>query len=285
MNLDTSCYWVNRFYTYDHAKWIPQMCEREITTFVEKDTIINNKMYFKLNNYISDINYATEMDNTNNSNYCNDVLRWGAIDFIREDTVLKTIFAYNLSTQTEKELLKFDYQLGDTVDIGYLYSNPIVDSIIYLNYNGIIRKTIYAPLYDTYEIIEGIGASKNFPPSSYHYLYLPDYTLKCYSKGGQILYGDTLQPCIKKPAIAVTTKDVFKNNFTLNYTNNSFQINNPNNENLKIELFDLIGNKLFSEKTNFVYYQSKISNSISSGIYILHVGDEKGSVVKKILVE
>lgn len=285
MKLDTSCYWVNSFITNDHAKWIPQECNREIITFVEKDTFINNKMYFKLNNYISEINYSTELSNSNNSNYCNDVLRLGAIDFIREDTVLKTMFAYSLSTQTEKQLLKFDYQLGDTVDIGYLYFNPNVDSIKYINYNGVIRKTIYAPLYNSYEIIEGIGASRNFPPSSYHYLYLPDYTLKCYSKGGQTLYGDISQPCLKKPAIAVSTKDVLKNNFTINYSNNSFYIDNPNNEKLKITLLDLMGKILISATTNSAYSQSKISNAISSGIYILHVGNEKGSVVRKILIE
>jgi hypothetical protein len=206
--------------------------------------------------------------------------------FLREDTSQKKIFRIiNFTSGQEELLLDYNLQTGDTLKFLGNF-NPIVDSNGTENFNGVLRKVLYSTINsNTYKLIEEIGGNINFPLIGYGEWGIPIYTLKCYSKGGQILYGDTSQPCLKKPAIAVSTKDVFKNNFTLTYSNNSFQIDNPNNEKLKIVLLDLMGNKIISETTNSIYYQSKIANSISTGIYFLQVGNEKGRVVKKIGVE
>jgi hypothetical protein len=125
------------------------------------------------------------------------------------------------------------------------------------------------PTIKAMNFVEGIGSLHGFPFTNCGSSIGNSSILTCYSKGNQILYGNAIWLCIKKPAVAVYTKDIFKNSFTLNYSNNSFQINNPNNEKLKIVLLDLMGNKIISETTNSIYYQSKIAHSISTGIYFL----------------
>jgi hypothetical protein len=278
MNLDTSCYWV-----YD---WMVtnglQDCHGESIVFVEKDTIVNNLKYAKLKSYNS-----SEIQCLNN--FFNKGPGIGSVFYVRDDSINKKILYIDYSW-TEKLMFDFNYLVGDSIpfcksDINDI-NEAIIDSMSYNILNGINRKIFYGNKkgylgsINNFRIIEGVGGSSGFPLICYQFS-----TLKCYSKGGQILYGVTSQPCLKKPAIAVSTKDVFKNNFTLTYSNNSFQIDNPNNEKLKIVLLDLMGNKIISETTNSIYYQSKIANSISTGIYFLQVGNEKGRVVKKIGVE
>jgi hypothetical protein len=285
MNLDTSCFWVNNFYYYQGFSGGPFSCSGETTSYVEKDSIINNIEYKKIVTYSSS-DFSSSVNTFQMIFQCYSIAPKHFSTFFREDTFQKKIFRIIDFTSGQEELLSdFNLQIGDTLK--YLGNfNPIVDSIGTENFNGVLRKVIYSTINsNTYKLIEGVGGNINFPLLGYGEWGIPIHTLKCYSKGGQIIYGDTSQPSLKKPAIAVSTKDIFKNSFTLNYSNNSFQINNPNNEKLKIVLLDLMGNKIISETTNSIYYQSKIAHSISTGIYFLQVGNEKGSVVKKIAVE
>ncbi len=286
MNLDTSCYWVNDFHYYDGFSGSPFSCTGETTSYVEKDSLINNTNYKKVITYSSS-DFTSSINTIQMKFQCYSKAPKNISIFLREDTIQKKIFyLVDFLSGQELELLDFGLNIGDSVHSTASMS-PIVDSLSIVNFNGINRNVIFstAGIVGLYSIIEGVGASYNFPLGGYGEWLMPIFALKCYSKGGQILYGDTSQPCLKRPAIAVSTKDVFKNNFTLTYSNNSFQINNPNNEKLNIVLLDLTGNKIISETTNSIYYQSKIANSISTGIYFLQVGNEKGRVVKKIIVE
>jgi hypothetical protein len=83
MNLDTTCFWVNSCQVYFNGP----KCDNSITSFIEKDTVINSMQYFKLVSYFNSSSITP-----------NCIFYLGYINtphFIREDTLAKKVWMYD----------------------------------------------------------------------------------------------------------------------------------------------------------------------------------------------
>jgi hypothetical protein len=284
LHLDTSCFWVNdaRFYSGNSGSSV--YCNFEVTSFVQKDTMVNGKQYHKILSYASsplsaDPNWAIAS--------CNTVFKRFQVSFIREDSAQQKIFLldFSISASIEKEI-NFLKNSGDSITMVQNGAKGLIDSIAVVNYNGINRKTLFgfytSNLYQT-KWIEGIGSNRNFPLIGFGEWGIPAYILKCYSKGGLTLYGDSLQPCIKKTMDALVINDVAKLNVNISCNKNFITINNTENKQLQMQLFDVMGHRLMNQ--TIASNLSKIECNCSNGIYFIKVFDQAKVVTQKIIIE
>jgi hypothetical protein len=283
LQLDTSCFWINdaRFYSGNSGSSV--YCNYEVTSFVQKDTIVNGKQYYKILSYASsplsaDPNWAITS--------CYTIFNRFQVSFIREDSAQQKIYLldFSISATLEKEI-NFSKISGDSITTVQNGAQGLIDSIAVVNYNGINRKTLFgyytSNLHQT-KWIEGIGSTINFPLIGYGEWGKPAYTLKCYSKGGLALYGDTLQPCTKKTMDALAINDVAKLNVNISCNKNFIIINNSENKQLQMQLFDVMGHQLMNKTiaTNI----NKIAYNCSNGIYFIKVFDHSKMVTQKIII-
>jgi hypothetical protein len=161
----------------------------------------------------------------------------------------------------------------------------IIDSIVIKNYCGINRKTLFtnytSVLYPT-KWIEGIGSNRNFPLLGFGEWGIPAYTLKCFSKNGVKLYGDSMQVCIKKKLYPLIMKDLSTLKIEIYCKNNKIEINNLENKELKMELFDMMGKKVLQR--NLLPFFNRIECINTNGIYLIKIIDKSIIYNQKIML-
>lgn len=252
-----------------------------MTTYVEKDTLINGFTYFKL------VTYTT----SNSSSFpayrigeCNWKLKT-KYTFVREDTLLKKVF----KLAWDSVAVDFGLQLNDTVNF-YCTTGalaPIVDSVTMENFNGINRvcKWTTTAVLLPYRIIEGIGSEINFPLRVFGEFCEPAYFLKCYKKNGITLYpNNPIDSCIKGPFVPVGIKENYVQNLNVILASNILKVENPKNEMLKITIFDMLGQVIYVEKFNESHFAKPIDCMATKGIYILRVDSKNETMSRKIVI-
>jgi hypothetical protein len=276
INIDTSCIWVHDFHYYDGFAGFPFNCDGEVTTYIEKDTLINNLHYFKLITYPS----ADAISSSATRDWECKGLAKTRISYLYEDTLNNVIkrFVYDSIS------LQYNLQIGDTVKS---HLNYTIDSITSEMYNGIARICRWSHLNMSnfkYRIIDGIGAELNFPISLYGEWQFPVYFLKCFKKNGVTLYpNNPVDSCIKKPLVPVGIKE-WEKNLLVNFSSNQLTIQHANHK-LIYSIFDLTGRKLISVEVNEPNYQKSFNFLYPSGIYILQIKNENHYLNQKIVIE
>ncbi len=274
-NIDTSCFWLHDMYTYvyDNFNMITVHCQAETMTFVEKDTLINTEQFFVLKTFTIGISQ-------NQGYQCDQLFPNGITSLIKEDTINHSILQLRFNgIGPDTSIIEFDHNVGDTLFMFHnVLSFIIVDSISFENYNGVTRKALYVhsslPTY-SFKIIEGIGSIYNFPSIAFMEFGYPASTLKCYSKQGKILYGDTSSPCQKKPQLPVSIPQQDKvSNFEIQPSENSIAIKNKNLLKLEVTICNIYGQTIFHD-----IFQESLKEidirSFVSGLFIISVSSEK----------
>jgi len=275
MNLDTSCFWVHQYYYWSNGGLTE--CYGERITIVEKDTLIGANLFYKLRTYTSDINISDPKIVCDNMHF-----KYDNIIYLREDTSI-----HKLLDSFGNIVIDFDKNIGDTMDVGLLSNNPIVDSITINSYNGVTRKAHWGQvgLLGPYATIEGIGANFNFPVREYGEWMNPVYTLKCYSKNGQIIYPDNpIDSCVRNPKVFVGIEDYSIKKVKYSIINRRFQILESSEYPIKFSLYDLTGKALYNaiiKKDEHI----DVPEFITAGLYLLSLGNSKAIFNNLILIE
>lgn len=272
MNLDTTCFWVNSYNIYFSGT----ICDGNITSYIEKDTVINSIQYFKLNSYRSNVNTGDSCMLYLNSIY-NPL-------FIRDDTATKKIMAYYYFNGISSEyiLVDFDKQIGDSIyDCGYKYP---IDSISIDTISSIPRRVQWYHVWLNHSTIEGIGRSKNsFPLCGFGEWGMPFSTLQYYCKNGQQLYpNNNIGTCIRPAPLAVANS--FINDFEFSFFDNNLKLQHLD-ESTQLDIFNTVGQKLYEENIHSTYYQRNLSNMLASGMYIVLIQNKKNRQVYKVEIQ
>ena len=270
-NLDSTSFWINELstYVYDHVNSTTVYCQAKTMTYVEKDTLINSEKYSILKTFTIDISQ-------NGGYQCNQIYPNGIISLIKEDTINHSIVQLRVNGfGPDSSFIEFDHNVGDTLfNFNNLLQFLVIDSISLENYNGINRRTLHlhntVSLYN-FKIIEGIGATNNFPSIVFQEFGYPGSKLKCYSKKGTILYGDTTVACQKLPPLPVKTVNLEKlHAIKITAFDNMVRVDNNNLIELEIHISNIYGATLFHCK--FKGAEKTISlNDFNRGIYYINV--------------
>ena len=279
INIDTSCVWVHDLDYYDGFDGFPFTCNGEVTTYVEKDTFFNNKIWYKLVMYPS----TDAISNFYTMNWkCYGIAKQ-YVRFIHEDTINKIV--YSAQFGGDSLLLQYDLMLGDTVKSHP--GNRIIDSITVENFNGISRTckwSFISIIGQSKRIIDGIGPESNFPISYFGVWDRPSYYFKCFKKNGVTLYpNNPLDSCIKKPLVPVGINE-WKANLFVNFSSNQLTIQHVNHK-LMYFIFDLTGRKIISEEVKEQNYTKSFGHLLPSGIYILQINNGTQYLNRKIVIE
>jgi hypothetical protein len=278
MNLDTSSFWVLKYYHYTGINGFPEITEAERISFVQGDTIITGNTYHKIVTYTSDYNVLKL------AKILAKGLQYDNISYVREDTALKKMYFWDGVNDTC--LIDFSLLVGDTVTaiLGY---GSIVDSVNYTNYFGIQRKnTYFGSQFAFQNFIDGVGAIYNFPIGDIGEWGSPVYSLICYRKNNSTLY--SLYPndsCIKKPKAAFPTSLQENTSMSVKYSfeNNIFSIWNEMNESIQMNIISISGERIFRFKINSDNYSHSFA-TLPSGVYFVSLTSSKGTQNIKVLV-
>ena len=271
MNLDTTSFWVNSCQVYFNGP----KCENSITSFIEKDTVINSIQYFKLVSYF------------NSSTITQDCLLYlGYINtphFIREDTVARKVWMYD-GVNPEISLVDFNLNQNDTLHLcstAFAIDSVVMDTIA----NMPRRLQYYHTLLgggNTFTI-EGIGNTENFPYCGYGEWQTPFYSLQYYCKNGQQLYPDnTIGSCIRPTPLSAAQID--NQPFDFKYSSNVLNLKHVT-EQTKLQVLTYTGQEVLNQFIKDVNYQIDFSQLVSSGIYIVLLQDTRRYQAIKILVQ
>lgn len=275
MDLDTSSFWV-----LDYRWGGSGAFQGERVCHVTGDTLYNGKIYKKIKCYTSVA--------TNSSSVYAFGLYTDRTYIFREDTATRSIQIDNMMDKIE-----FARNVGDTLfpHGTYTYGEPI-DSIKYIQYNNIVRRTQFSrqSISSVFKTIEGVGASHSFPEAAWGEWQTPLVTCKCYSKGGQVLYKNSQffpqDSCYKKARALAWPNGLaesLSNGLDIIYANNTLQINN-NIGQTSLRIFTPQGQLAFRKKIIESSFETSFSN-LPKGIYILSVQSSKGINNRKILIQ
>lgn len=278
IGFDTSCYWVLSFGVYDGSFGGFTISGEYVATVVG-DTMISSQQYSKIFVYPIQItvrNYPFHYPATH--------------VYLREDTALKKIYKYDLSSGLESGYLDFDLSVGDTLFKANSFGSILADTIFIDNFLGVSRKVqqghgLGPTIYST---IEGVGATHNFPAvGGYGEWGIPHFTTKCFSKGGITYYlnPQMASDCIKKPYDpTLSTKEIEQHKFDVIWSNNQLKIQNPKSDNYDITIYGLSGRSIISEKSLNSNRSINLNNQ-PKGLYILYIRSKDSYLSKKIIVE
>jgi hypothetical protein len=219
------------------------------------------------------------------------MISWINDGYIREDSSQKVFYKKNIS---ENEVLFYDFNahVDDTVFryINQFVTVPLkVDSIDSINIAGSIKKRMFLWATNSAHVdeiwIEGIGSLLGIFFSGYYGVFdSQSHSLLCFYEKDTLKYINTFyNDCY----IVVGVNEISGNTaFSVfpNPNNGTFVITS-NAKQYQIEIFNLLGEKVYSETS----LKTKTEIDISSqtvGIYFLKIVDQYGnSAVRKIVRE
>lgn len=278
IHLDTSCVWIHDLDYYDGFDSFPFTCNGEVTTYVEKDTIMINKKWFKLITYPS----SDAISNFSTMNWkCYGIAK-EFVSYVHEDTINNIV--YDASFGGDSLLIQYNLVQGDTIKS--YPGNRIIDSITVEIFNGVARacKWSYVTILgQSTRIIEGIGPETNFPIQYFGEWAKPAYYLKCFKKNGITLYpNNPIDSCIKKPIIPLNILEEHSD-VGVQFYHNQLSIKG---EFLPISysIFDMSGRKILEEQIREFKFARNLQSILPTGIYILHVQTKKEKLTQKISI-
>jgi hypothetical protein len=220
-------------------------------------------------------NYASSIDVGGNC-----VKGFNGSLLVREDTIQRKIYKY-IGGNIEEVLVDFNLNTGDTLKIGIGHFH--IDSISTDTIFGISRRRqwYHTLLGGKQSTIEGIGNTINFPYGGYYGEWdTPYFQLQCYGKNGTIYFGQ--QNCAKTAPVSSILLD--KNNISLNFSENILIVKTIAGPST-LSVYNLFGNKVYSEKIEDDSYSKDFSSVLQNGIYIVSLNDGKSKSVLKIVVK
>ena len=294
MNLDTTCFWIQRYHDY----WAGTQAQGEVLQYVEKDTIIGQHKFHIIKGYCTD----PYLPPASSSHYIYNCYNPKII--IREDTANRKIYRFYTNLGLETIWLDFNFfNVQDTVTCLDTSSNDpclIVDSIKNASHYGLTSRTIFANWYSNgspsftpqtglSKLIEGVGLNYNFPDERFGEWGIPWFTLEAFVKNGSVLYKESLYPidsCYRKSRklgcwpLAVNDKKI--NNENLKYSNNMLELKSENIH-YSLSLISMSG-KLIWRIENVGQNFSKDFSGLPTGVYVLSIQSEQGVENRKILI-
>ena len=266
--IDTSKTW----HVGQGSGWVPGIIYTEAFQF-KNDSVVNSTSYKVLKRSI---------DST--------LTNWNVVGLFREDTLQKKVFW--LINNQEELLYDFSLNVGDTAKVVSSFGMPypgcsfemIVDSINYLDYNGVLRKTFY---FNTYYYnsperwIEGIGNLFGIIENKVMVCtadYVPD--LLCYKENGNLKY------------INPTYNSCYLNSVNINENNIGFNCGpNPSNGQLKltfdnallysVDIINIKGEPIYSFQGEYSSLNIELKER---GIYFLRVTEGFRTEMVKLIV-
>ncbi len=185
--------------------------------------------------------------------------------YLRNDSVNRKVYTYDISSSTEHLLYDFNVAVGDTIPAGGLYylEEQYVDSIDSVDIGMGYRKRIYLhSAYDDDIWIEGIGSKISLGQRSF-------YTTHCrwsisFSQNNITYPPEFVDYCLAPIGIEPIES---LQNYIHQVGLNKWMINSTPHS-LKIYCYDMMGRQLFAND----YNENDILdlNDISSGVYVLH---------------
>jgi hypothetical protein len=269
MNLTLDCYWVNHYKVYDPGI----VCEGDIVTYYEKDTIINTHNYQKLKSIII-------QETTSCSSFY--TIFKNSIIYLREDTILHEIFHLYSSSLNEIPFINYNLNVNDIIQECSPYS--IIDSISYSSVNNIVRKSQWfnIPTIGTSRTIEGIGRTINFPICIESDMWFTILELKCFKNNGQFLYTKTPSDSCNI-SIPLATKYNEEKKCTIQYFNNQLILNSEKT-NYSYKILSMEGKLLYASYYNQHQQKIDLSSILPDGIYIAVITSEKENYIQKCIV-
>lgn len=298
MNFDTSSVWVHLARVYINSS-PPAYGYGETVSYVEKDTVINNKIYFKINMYMT--------YNSGPPAFFVPIQSIKTTDYFREDTALRRV--YKLINGVDSTVIDFNAKVGDTIYWGTEHYNSSrylcvlfnkvysIDSIITIPTEyGINRRAQYW-MHDLYNgqisahSIEGVGLHYQFPFDEFGGEWdLPGHICQCYKQHDSVKYFNPQDisfikdSCYKKPIMPLSNRDFEKYKDLLIYSNGEkIIINNTNRKSMKIKLLSITGAVLFEDHFEALDYRRDLQG-LSSGLYFLYWENERYNGTEKIWV-
>jgi hypothetical protein len=269
LDLDTSSFWILDFLHYDAGI----KCRSEILTMVVGDTLIGTTLFKKLLTYNTTpiVGYPGDCG----------AGRFYYRTYIREDTGARRVYQAGGS---DTVLIDYNKNVGDTLAMGKI--KPItVDSITIKNFSGIDRRLQWGTTMNlfgtTYHTIEGIGANQNFPLRGYGEWGIAAYGLKCYSKGGQVLYTNGTTSCTKKPPLGVR-KDPNLNESAFAVDGQHIRMLSETLLPLKMQVTDMTGRVV---RTFNVATTAPVALDLVRGAYILRLVKKEDAAAFRIVVQ
>lgn len=231
------------------------------------DTTIDSQTYLKL--------YESNKENP---------LNWNLWGYMREEN--KKVWLKFVPESPEILMYDFNAMAGDTLLVGLQgqYNVPlVVDSIGLIEINGTDRIKYHLSFYDYTETwIDGIGSSSGMCYSGTSTITGGWYELLCMSENEELMYQN---PDYESCYLVTKVNEIDNPKFQIypNPTKDQLTIRNIYNEKIEsITLSNANGQviKHFNSKNT----QFDISD-ISSGIYFLKIGFDKGESIQKVIIE
>lgn len=275
---DSNAYWCQT------TQWFDGTCDhtRNATSFFGNDTIINALVYHQIQE--SGYEYSTLCGSGGYVYAC--------CLPIRQDTLQRKVFYYDLFNQTEKIMYDFNLQVGDTLNESkVIWGNTgdihVITSIDSIKINGLFRKRFnYNGSFlfgcpDT-SIIEGIGSISGLtaaPSTCFEYF----ASLTGFKQNGIIIYPDSLAYCV-----VISGSENLTNTTNLNVYPNPLVdelnvVNTHQNESSEIIIYGIDTQK---------FLQQKFTNSLTlnveyfaKGIYIYEIRTKNGQSKKGKIIK
>jgi len=270
LNLNNTCYWINHYTRYDPIL----VCEGDILTYVEKDTIINSLTYHLLRSKILDETIAC----TNNQiNFKNTTI------YLREDTIQKKLYRLYDGPLFEIPYIDYNLSVSDVIQGCIPYS--IIDSINYTTVNNVVRKSQWfnVPTIGISRTIEGIGSTISFPFCMNNTgMGYTVFELKCYKKDGQLLYSKNVNDtCYTSFPVNILPQQ--ENQIVVSFFQNTLSISNVKSS-INVSVYSMTGKKIFNAVNLTSDTKINLTNNLASGLYTVIINDGKKQSVQKIII-
>lgn len=262
----------------------PYTYEEDYTLELKGDTLINNKLYFKvLRSGIRTV--------TNSYSGAVESPIYEYVNPIREED--QKFFRYNINLEKEELLHNFDLSVGDTAHVindgchAYYPHHHIVRWIDTVYIGNIPRKRFhFTSSIPIVALTEGVGSYRGLQYSPC-FSYTINY-LQCYVQDQAYIQFETTQPVDCNSLIVVSTENATEQDFTL--------YPNPFTEEINIQTPSVITQELNVVVTNLlgtIIYQTQIDvfneivtihpGDIPSGLYVVWLSSKDATSAFKIL--
>ena len=238
---------------------IPLLNAVTVYYFFEGDSVFNGKTYKKMFG-------ATDEQR----------MEFSFIRLVREEDK-KTYF---IPANSIIEYLLYDFSLEKGMNIEYTYHYTQKTLTFYVNtvdsieIGGWMRKRIELTDYhggrvDTW--IEGIGSLKGVVSPCYNYFLVGSMVeLLCYYQNNELIYKNPkYSECYYNTVSVQEVTNKSNINVYFNQTNNNFIIFDPDQIVSSVEIFDMIGKKIYSQS----HVNTIDVSSFFSGVYIIKLYD------------
>ena len=205
----------------------------------------------------------------------------------RNDTLEKKVWYLSYGNETEKLLYDFNWQIGDTLSMGFLNTlfSEVITNIDSLLLNDGLHKRFEVSIngHRHFHIIEGIGSTTELV------LFGAGSSLMCFSVDGEAIYihpnsyiGDCTPVVLaiedsykKKPEISIYPNPIYS----------SFRIKGIDDfPNATVLIYNTYGQIVMQEQLSNKDDIIHVEN-LSSGVYIVNVHLEDGIIVKCKLIK